>query len=513
MPKRVQLPDGRVAEFPDGMDNAAIEQVLQQHFSSQPFTTTGSQIPLNAQASNIGDELKSGVKNLAIGALKGAGHTLNEVGSYLYPDAIAKHLTGVPTEQQKQKYFGPTTPAQQAGYTGEQIGEFFTPTGLEGRLPAVAAKLGPQAAKLAVPAAHIAESALTTGLRNKSQGGEFGTGAEAGAIGGGIGEAAKVAAPTMARMAMGIPKRTMAHGSTPGEAILSETTGIRPATIAAQAEDKLRSTENAMQQLETQHAGNLVSLQPARQAVDRSIAEATERNSTDTLKKLNRIKSQLSTQVDETGHALKVPQTTEAQVASPILDEFGKPVMKSAQVAAPPIEKPIPTLVPPGKARALKQGVGEEVKNWAAENPKLAEQTKAQVYGAINQPFHAAVPGSAELDQKMSSLIPVANYAERRALSAGPGERIAGRFAAHTGALAGGVGGAITGYEHGGKEGALLGGLAGVAIPEMVSSPTLKMAVARVANSPGVPVKLAIGSGLQLDRKKKLAGEEEDNTK
>jgi hypothetical protein len=463
---------------------------------SAPFTTTGSQIPASAQASNAGSEIVGGIKNLGVGAIKGLGHTLNTVGSFIYPDAIAKHLTGVPTEQQKEKYFTPTTPAQQAGYTGEQIGEYFTPTGLEGKLTGLASKV-PQLSKYAVPAARVGEAALETGLRNKSQGGDFKTGAEAGATGGVIGEGARVAAPTIARMAMGIPKRIMAHGATPGEAILSETTGIRPATIASQAEQKLRSTEDAMQNLEQQHAGNLVPLGPARDRIDNSIAQATERNSGDALKKLNNIKTQLTTQLDSTG--------------KPNMVRAIGPSTASGQV--PMVGEPIPSAVSPSKARALKQGVGEEVKNWMAENPKLAEQTKAQVYGAINEPFHAAVPGSAELDQKMQSLIPVANYAERRALSAGPGERIAGRFAAHTGALAGGLTGALAGYERGGGEGALVGGAAGLAIPELISSPTLKMAVARVANSPSAPIKLAVGSGLQLDRKKKSADEEEENSK
>jgi hypothetical protein len=477
-----------------GKSSQAEDPYAKYNTGNAPFTTTGSQIPVNAQASNVGDEIVGGIKNLGIGAVKGLGHTLNTVGSFIYPDAVAKHLTGVPTEQQKDKYFSPTTPAQQAGYTGEQIGEWFTPTGLEGKLTGLASKV-PQFSKVAIPAARIGEATIEAGLRNKSQGGDFKTGAEAGATGGAIGETARVAAPTIARMAMGIPKRVMAHGATPGEAILSETTGIRPATIASQAEEKLRSTEDAMQNLEQQHAGNLVPLGPARDRVDNSIAQATERNSGDALKKLNRIKTQLTTQLDESGN--------------PNMVRAIGPATSSGQL--PMIGEPIPSAVSPSKARALKQGVGEEVKNWAAENPKLAEQTKAQVYGAINEPFHAAVPGSAELDQKMQSLIPVANYAERRALSAGPGERIAGRFAAHTGALAGGLAGTVAGYERGGGEGAVVGGLAGLAIPEMISSPTLKMAVARVANSPSALVKLAVGSGLQFDRKKKSADEEEDD--
>jgi hypothetical protein len=422
-------------------------------------------------------------------------------------------LTGddLPPLGPKPQELEPSNSAQKLGYGAEQIGEFFIPGGAEEKAGLKAAELLPKAAKVVKPLARVATTAGITGVQNKMQGGDFSTGAEAGVAGGAIGEGARAAAPTIARMALGIPKRIMARGATPGEAILTETRGIRPSSIADQATEKLGQLEDQYQTLEQQHAGNLVSLKPARVAVANSIEEATERNSTDALRKLNRIKSQLTTQVDESGKALKVPQTETASVPSGIVDEFGKPILKSAEVPSKPIEQAIPELVPPGKARALKQGVGEEVKNWMIENPKLAESTKAQVYGALNEPLHAAVPGSAEIDQKMSSLIPVADYAERRALSAGPGERIAGRVAAHTGALAGGVGGAITGYQHGGTEGALIGGAAGLALPEMVSSPTMRMAVARVANAPGPAVRLVTGSGLQLDRKKKSAGEKEED--
>jgi hypothetical protein len=475
-----------------------------------PFTTTGSQIPVNAQASNVGAEIVGGIKNLGIGAVKGLGHTLNTVGSFIYPDAVAKHLTGVPTEQQKDKYFSPTTPAQQAGYTGEQIGEWFTPTGLEGKLTGLASKV-PQFSKVAMPAARIGEATIEAGLRNKSQGGDFSTGAKAGAIGGGIGETAKVAAPGIARIAMGIPKRILERGATPGEEILNSTRGINPDKIADQGKNLMQGLENDYSMLPGYRAPS-VPMSGARNVVDEATGIAQKRGSSQSLQKLESLRTQLTKELDSSGSPIRVPTTKTTEAPTGLVDEFGANILKPAQVAGPSTEKLIPDVVTPERARQLKQGVGETVKGWQklGTSTDTIDAAKQRVYGAINGPLHAALPGSAAIDQRLSSLIPLVDYSERAANKEGVAGNIWHRVKAHTGALTGATAGAIGGYAHGGPSEALQYGLAGLAIPELATSPQAGLAVARIANSPGVPIKLATGAGLQLDRKKKSQTDEQD---
>ena len=96
----------------------------------------------------------------------------------------------------------------------------------------------------------------------------------------------------------------------------------------------------------------------------------------------------------------------------------------------------------------------------------------------------------------------MAKRAESAELNAPTTQRVLSRFGAHTGALAGGIYGANEGYNRNGLPGALVGGLAGVAIPEGMASPTGKMILARMLNSGAKKVlpKVFVGSGLQLDR-------------
>jgi hypothetical protein len=89
-------------------------------------------------------------------------------------------------------------------------------------------------------------------------------------------------------------------------------------------------------------------------------------------------------------------------------------------------------------------------------------------------------------------LIPGRQQAARRAAGAGITQRIAGRVAAHTGALTlGGLAG-TAGYREGGLPGAVAAGAAGLVGPELLASPTGQMAAARLAQM-GIPQQIARG--------------------
>jgi hypothetical protein len=127
-----------------------------------------------------------------------------------------------------------------------------------------------------------------------------------------------------------------------------------------------------------------------------------------------------------------------------------------------------------------------------------------RAYHALDQEFDNAVPSAAELNQRISSLIPVAKRAESAEHGAGLVQKGVHRLAAHTGAAASGLVGGAEGYHEGGIPGAIAGGIAGLAVPEMLASPTGQMFAARGLGSPatqGVVKPVVQGSLLQLRKK------------
>jgi hypothetical protein len=163
----------------------------------------------------------------------------------------------------------------------------------------------------------------------------------------------------------------------------------------------------------------------------------------------------------------------------------------------------IPNIVSAENLLNLKRGFGNEfIHRWNPETMTGVKSTAAKTYNAMDNEFDRVVPGAQQLNQRISSLIPVAKRAESLELNAPTAQKIMGRVAAHTGALAGaGIGGA-TGYQHGGIMGGLVGATLGVAAPELLATPTAQMVVARGLASPGAQkvIPLIRGLGLQADR-------------
>jgi len=177
-------------------------------------------------------KVNEGLSNLGIGALKGAGHTLGEIGN-LIP------LPGVPKANLNQPAVTPEGTMQKLGYGGEQVGEFMLPMGAEKKGAELLAAHAPQwAAKVAPPLARIGTQALSAGTVNALHGEPFKQGAVAGALGGAAGEAGKAVAPSLVRSALRLgSKRESAEPF--AEAVLNETTGVKPSTIARQGGEKI----------------------------------------------------------------------------------------------------------------------------------------------------------------------------------------------------------------------------------------------------------------------------------
>lgn len=419
------------------------------------------------------EKASQALQDFGTGSLKGLGNTVSGISSLIH--AIPGVGPKIIPDQGLEAFRSAVKPqgmAQKLGYGAEQTAEFLVPGPAEEKAGALAAEHLPSIAKIAAPAARIGAQALTTGGLNKLQGGSFGGGAAMGAAGGVAGEAMKAAAPALAESALGISKRMRGYGKTPGVAALEETRGIRPATIERTAQSRLSQLTNDIEGMAQRHTGT-VNLHDAIGTVDSEMAKAVKQNDARTYEQLKTVRDSLT---------------------------------KSFTTGAP-----IPPDIPAAQALDLKRGVRNQfIKNW---NPEVMEGTRAvaaRSSGAIDRNLDRALgPEFAAKNQRISSLVPVAERAESEGRNAGLAQRTLHRVAAHTGALAGGIGGGLYGYQHGGLRGAGLGVVGGVVLPELIANPSTEMLAARTLHSPATP-RLLKGAAIQIARPSE---DEEDETK
>jgi hypothetical protein len=163
--------------------------------------------------------------------------------------------------------------------------------------------------------------------------------------------------------------------------------------------------------------------------------------------------------------------------------------------------EPIPENVTPRDLLNLKRGFSEEHLRWNPETHDAALSAGRRAYGALDSELDRTVPQAADINQRISSLIPVAQRGESISRNAPLMQRVAGRFAARTGALTGAGLGGYAGYREGGVPGAIAGGLAGAIVPEIVADPAGQMVTARTLNSIN-GLRPLVGSALQFDRRK-----------
>lgn len=424
---------------------------------------------------------KGALANLVTGAVKSIPGTLG---------GIAHLMPGASDAWQPAEVAAQTNGTAQA--IGKGIGnaaQFLIPGGAEEKLGAFAAERLPS---IAAPLARIGASALGSGTVNAAQGGSFGGGALAGGVSGAAGESLRAIAPLLAETALGVRAPDRAFGRTPGQAIMQETTGVNPGTIASQAEQKVSGYGQQLQNAAAMSQAP-VSLLPARQVAKSAYGEAMMRNNPSVLKDMNSLNEQLGSRP---GIGVQ-PQTT-----------GWTGLYQKAPTS--PSRIPIPPNVSATEALALKRGIGDLKTSW---NPATASDfssgTVGKVYGALDAGIDAAVPESTQLNQKISSLLPVSQRAGAADLNAGVLQRSISKMARPTGALIGASAGGAAGYKEGGTEGALLGAGLGLVAPEILASPTTLMVGARGMASPVVQrgiIPFARGAALQAPKKKGLYG-------
>jgi hypothetical protein len=453
-------------EYKDMDDGAVGKAVLAKY---PQYADMVEQAPATPPPSMLQSALSTGGDVLK-GIGKGALHTISGTDEW-----AREHLPAVLTNSNIG--FGPpanlghvkemATPrgtAQNIGYGGEQVGEFLLPTGVEEG----AARLGGEvlghggeiAGKLLGSAAHSA------GV-NKAQGGSATTGALMGAGGTAVGEGMKAAAPLIAESALGVRGADKMYGRTVGNAIMEDTSGVRPSTIEGSARGKIAELKPQLEQAaeDAGASGARGSLLPARQGVDDAIAGHITNRATKTAAELEPLQTHLATD-STTGLPLAQDQT-------------------------------------PTGLLQMKRGLDSDfIRNWSpltGSRPALGQARQA--YGNLADEFHASAPGTQNLDQRISSLIPVANRADIMSRAPGVMENTLNRFRVPTGALTGAVGGGAAGYHEGGLPGAVAGAGMGALLPSVISSPTTQMIMARGLYD-GVPKLLpaAGGAALQTDR-------------
>lgn len=417
---------------------------------------------LQTSEPSTGQKIVSTAKDFGKGLLEGAGHTLN-----MGEDWAAQHLSPwfttpigqKPTPENSaasvaryKQLITPANTTQALGKNVEQIGEFLLPTGIEEG----AARLGGAAlGKGGEIAGHILGGAGHSALINKAQGGSATEGALMGAGGSALGQGVRAVAPHAVELAQGI----RGEGGRAGKAILDETSGLLPGSIRNSARGVL-SELNPRLNAAADESTALLPMAPARQVAGEQIAAAQGQNQPRLIKGVKKMANQLM-----------------EREYTPILGAEG-----------PSATLPIPDEVPARDYLELRRGVGKALPSgsWSPESSNAFKAPRNAIYGTMTNQFHEAVPETAELDRRISSLIPAteepSNFLYGHAL----------------GPVAGGILGGLHGYRSGGlptalEEGAE-GSLAGLVLPAGMN------AGARIAASPLLPklvVPAATGTLLQ----------------
>lgn len=242
----------------------------------------------------------------------------------------------------------------------------------------------------------------------------------------------KAPAMSLAKSALGLPGKAEAFGANPALAVLEDTHGVRPSTIARTGQ---RTINRLMPEREAliNSASNPIDLQPARDMVsNRWMTHAREGN---------------------------VPLTQQ-------VEQMGDALARNRVMGAP-----YPRLITPGEALELERGFGDE---FASYNPNIHEKANAlakEVRGDLSRRIYDAAPQAEPLGRRIQGLIPAVRRAGEVSRNAGGFQRAMDRIARPTGALVP----ALIGKQIGGIPGLL----AGLGVPEMISSPAVKMIAAR----------------------------------
>ena len=253
-----------------------------------------------------------------------------------------------------------------------------------------------------------------------------------------IGRGSKKAAATAAEMSVGNRAIDRGFDKTPRKFIVEETRGIRPATVAASARQKLAQLNPQLEATYAAHTDADASLAPARNIVDDRILQAQEGNSTyvppvgrGRVPELGQMRKQLTNPGPNYKGATEYPPGANTPIA---IDERG--VFPTGK----PAGKVISENQTPTDLLRMKREFGKDFTKWNPLHPSGDMPTARATYGALDSELDRTVPEGADLNQRISSGISAAQRAEEKSLQAGLGQNLMHRVGAHTGAMTMGAG-------------------------------------------------------------------------
>lgn len=308
-----------------------------------------------------------------------------------------------------------------------------------------------------------------------------------GAVSKGLGKATQAPAEPIAEHALGVRNVDRRFSRNPGKAIINETEGFRPSTVAASADAQIGDLSKQVDHAAARatSSGTMSNLDPAVKHLGGVADQAASLNSTLTPRGIAPMQSYLT----EAGPGFRGKTTpappTITQQPGTVLGPNGKPVMNT--VITPSTKPPmIDRLQTPTDLLGMKRQFGKDYVDFKKhEVPDPVNEAAKGAYHALDSELDRTVPAAENLNGRISNLMPVARRAGDKALNAGPIPQILGRFTTPTGALVGAATGAAQGYSHFGVPGAIAGGLGGLGVPALIASPTAQMIAARTLNATG----------------------------
>lgn len=286
--------------------------------------------------------------------------------------------------------------------------------------------------------------------------------------------ALRKAAPSLAEGALKINASDRGYGKTIGRAALDETRGIRPSTVLRTANERLAELNPQVDAMAASYPGP-VSIQPAIDTVGDAQASAAARNNVAGFNAIEPVRGQLT----ENYFGNNQP--------------FAPPTVGNPNASISPMQTATGAL-------GLKRGLRDQfVRNWSPDAATTTAKEAAQgASRAIDTSLDTALgPEFSRTNQRISSLIPVADAAEKITRSAEIPQALGSKIGKHTGALASTIaGGAAFGPA---------GAAAGLALPELISSPAGQMALARALNSrlPSAAAPIILSGGILTPRREK----------
>ena len=253
-----------------------------------------------------------------------------------------------------------------------------------------------------------------------------------------VGSVTDLASRGFVRSALGLTGRTERYGATPAQAALEETSGVTPSAVATSARNRLTELSN---QLDALPATRDPDLSSARQVIRDAIKKVQAGNG------------------DPSDLAPMLQQLTEPKPG------FTGTTALAANAITPGQTAPV--------FLGIKRQFGSDFTKFDQARPvsSAARNVGNQAYHALSTEFNSAVPGAADINQTMQSLIPVQQAAESTSHNAGAVERSINRVTRPTGALVAAMFGL--------REGGIPGMIAALAGQETAASPVVKMGVAR----------------------------------